>query len=175
MRSSHGWSILFLALAFVAAGGCSHDGLDDGDSADVVMEIRTMETQPITAAQSQGGGGCTFTIVEWTATVANVPKSELAGPDSSPFNDIIVDSVTITYEWLNPAFGTVTRVKGLAGTIPADETGSISFSPIEPEDIPSDGVSANLTMLFQGHTVENESVSATAGATLIVNSCPVAP
>ena len=62
MRARNGrkWNVLVAAVVLVAAG-CTGDALDDGDSADVVLEVATIpQIPPISTAVS--GAGCTFIV-----------------------------------------------------------------------------------------------------------------
>jgi len=63
MRARNGrkWNVLVAAVVLVAAG-CTGDALDDGDSADVVLEVATIpQIPPISTAVS--GAAAWFTGV----------------------------------------------------------------------------------------------------------------
>jgi hypothetical protein len=127
MLSKNSWKTLSLVAVLVVAAGCTNDGLDDGSSADVILEVLSMENQPITANQTTAVQGtcsvsgnlcqnndecadtetcfrptvCLFEVQQWTASVAAAPKNSLALP---PFNDVRMQTVDIRYDW-NPADG----------------------------------------------------------------------
>ena len=171
MRNAKRFWIALGALGVIAMLPACNSALDDSGSADVVLEIMTITGQPVQSQDNGAGGGCTFTVNEWTAQLRNQPKNELA--TQSPFGDIRLVSVLITYVW-DDAFPSVPRELPLAGTVPASGTQSITFQPILLGDLDSsrEGHSANMTMLFQGRTVDDNAVSAYAtGKTLTVNSC----
>jgi hypothetical protein len=166
-----------LALAAVA---CTSDGLDDGDSPDVVLEIEALNNDAVTAQQQQQGAGgsgvCTLQINDWTGTARNAPKSEVAGVGSEPFNDIVLESVTITYEWLDGVAITPDRVVPLGDVIvPVGGTAQFTFAPISFQDVVAPGVqgsTANLTLEFDAHTVEGERIDTVIGRQLFVEVCP---
>lgn len=173
------WMALFAAV-LLAASGCTNDALDDGDGPENVLAITALSNQPVTA-QLQGGGGvqsCTLQVQAWTGTASNVPLSEPAGPDSTPFNDIVLDTVEITYDWIDGVATTPTRVVGL-GDIQIAPNGSASFSfePIAFQDLNSDviGQTANLTLVFHARTVEGAAVPRVVQRQLFVEACPAAP
>ena len=93
-----------LAVLLLFAAGCTHDTLDDGDSADVIIEVAVLSNPAVTAALDTTTGACTFTVEDWTVEVANRPKNESV---SGPFNDVEMISVNISYNWLDatPVFG----------------------------------------------------------------------
>ena len=120
------WYLPVLAAVLLVTAACTNDALDDGTGADVVLEIVSLENPPITAQQSQGEGEatCTLQVEDWTATIEAAPKNSLAG--TPPFNDIILHSVTITYNWIDAGLSTPTRTVGLGDTrIPAGAISSI--------------------------------------------------
>lgn len=162
------------ALLVVGFAGCNSTNLDDGDSADVVLEVNTMTGSPITSQPDNLTGGCVFTIQDWSATLANKPKNSLAV--TSPFNDIRLIALDISYAWANPAVAGVTnpRTFAMAGTIPANGTASVTFTPIAlgDLDLSKEGQTADLVMVFRGRTVDGFDVSAPVyGKQLNVNSC----
>jgi hypothetical protein len=189
-------SPLYVALAVagltLAATGCTNDTIDDGDSPDVVLEVESFEGPEVTAALQGGGQGgsgqeCRLQATEWSMTLRNVPKTDLAGPDSSPFNDIILDSMTVNYVWFGlpggaaaPASDTI----GLGGvTIEPDGTGTVTFFPIGNNALATDttaptgepdlaGTSAAVNMLIRAHTVENEQILLPVTRNLNVQVCP---
>ncbi len=120
------------------------------------------------------GEGCQ--VEEWSASLGNVPKTELG--TTSPFNDIALQSVTVSYTWDVPfANGPVTFP--LAGTIPPGSTISTTFFPITNADLSALGatlplpiaVTGFLTMTFRGTMVDGSPVVVTAGEQLFVEAC----
>jgi hypothetical protein len=182
------------ALAVLVAGSvaCTSDTVDDGDSPDNVLEVESFEGPQATATLqggTSGGAGqeCLLTAPEWTMALRNVPKVDLAGPDSSPFNDIILDSMDVSYLWSGLPAGTIAPTGatiGLAGvTIPPDASESITFSPINTSALATDtgapvgepdlaGTSALVQMVIRAHTVENEHFTLPVAAVLNVQVCP---
>lgn len=163
---------LSVAVMLLAVTGCTNDNLDDGGSADVVLEIETLENPPVTATLDSTTGFCTFTVSDWRFGARNLPKNELAG--ESGFNDISMTQVTITYDWINPALSTPTRVIGLGGIIvPVNGTASLELQPISFDDLAGviPGSTANLTMRFDGVTVEGSAVWQIVGRQLFIEGC----
>lgn len=173
MRARNGrkWNVLVAAIVLIAAG-CTGNSLDDADSADVVLEVFNIpQIPPVTTAIDASSGNCLFTITNLTVTFQNKPKNELGA--ESPFNDIEMRSVTLSYTWDTPALTTPTRIVPLGGTIAAGGSGTVSFQAIAAGDLTTGnaGHSAGVTMFFQGQTVSGNAVSARGGGTLTVNSC----
>lgn len=171
MRTMNRMLLALFALGVVCLAPACNSALDDGDSADVVLEVMNVTSSAVESQDDGAGGGCVFTVTEWTAQLRNQPKNEFG--TVSPFGDIRLTRVTISYIW-DDGFVTPTRDFSIAGTVPAANQQSITFTPILLGDLDSsrEGHSADLTMNFQGLTVDNYSVSALAtGKTLNVNSC----
>lgn len=197
MQSRKSWLILSLAAVFLVAGGCTNDQLDDGDSADVILQVVSVDARPVTANQTTAAQGtctnsgilcqssaecgldeacvrasiCLFEVEEWSIVLQAAPKNPLAVP---PYNDVAMENVVISYRWPGTALTTPTRTFGLAGTtIPADGTNAVKFFPITGQDLQTldQGITGNLTMTFSGRTVEGTTVSGTIGADLYIETC----
>lgn len=175
-------------------GACTSNGLDDSDSADVILEILGFNTPPVTASPNTSGfcsvttttacavdadcgavefcniGGCTLTVVDWTVSFSNVPKNSLA---ASPGNDIAMIDVLITYGFPgggNPA----PRTFGLGGqVIQTGGTASITFPPLALQDLDSTLVSTtgSLLMDFRAQTLEGTAIHLVVGRALTVEEC----
>ena len=115
--------------------------------------------------------GCTIT--EWTANMANVPKTDLA--TTQPFNDMVVKYVDITYRWADGEESE--RTANLGVTIPAGSTASATFWPITPELLRMDTTTVQLDMRFHAQTLDGEDVNdARSGSELFIENClPAAP
>ena len=162
---------LSVAVLLLAVTGCTNDDLDDSGSADVVLEIETLENPPVSATLDSTSGACIFQVSDWRFGARNLPKNDLAG--ESGFNDISMTQVTITYQWIGGAV-TPQRVVGLGGIIiPVNGTASLELQPIAFDDLNGglQGSTANLTMLFEGVTVEGSRVSQTVGRQLFIEGC----
>jgi len=194
------WALsLVVLVVLVAAGSCTNDSLDDGDSADVVLEITQLDNTKVSAAAQQGSGTCSFsggqctvnsdcpiaesctgttgcqlTATEWSFTVANLPKNSIG--ITQPFNDVVMNSVDITYAWVVAPPANSTATVGLGGvTIPVNGTGTFKFFPISSAGLTAagvDGNTANLTMVFRGRTVDGTGVTGVSLAQLNVEACP---
>lgn len=164
--------VVFLLPLLLFAVSCTNDSLDDGSGADVIMQILSLDNPAVTGqVAAGGGGGCSFTVGDWTANVGNAPKNELATP---PFNDIVLTDVDIVYAWINPGLTTPPRNVGLGNvTIPALNSSQVTFQPIAFDDLSlaHAGSTANLTMTFRGFTVEGTSLTTTVLRQLSVESC----
>jgi hypothetical protein len=170
------WYIPVLAAVLLVTASCTNDALDNGTGADVVLEVVSLENPPVTAQQAQGGVGCTLEVEDWTASIEAAPKNSLAG--TAPFNDIILHDVTVTYNWIDAALSTPTRVVGLGDTrIPAGGVSSVTFAPIafDDLDIAQQGHTANLDLTFRATTVEGTTITSTVNRQLFVEVCDIAP
>ena len=168
MKARKTWWLIALTGLALAIGGCSNDNLDDGDSADVILEVATADTPPVEASLNMDE--CVFSVEDWIFGMRNRPKNSLA---AAPFNDIILDEVEVEYNWFSGAV-TPTRIFGLGGvTIETDSEAPATFPPIALNDLSPafEGSSASLTLTFRAHTVEGTSIRARHTATLAVNFC----
>jgi len=165
-----------LAAVLLAAVACTGNALDNGSSPDVVIEVVTLENSPVTGQAAEGV--CTLEVVDWTATIANLPKNSLAGGESVPYNDVLMRDVTIEYydfddnDRANLLFGP--RVVGLGDVaIPADSTNSISFAPIAFQDLETVqlGSTLNLVLTFRAITVEGTSIRDAVDRQLFIEDC----
>lgn len=176
----HGTSklrVLLAACLVAALGGCTGSALDDGESADVGLFVQTLTIPPVTTSPSPDCTTPVFTVGNATATLLNQPKNATA---ASPFQDVILQDVVITYQWDDeaaPGGITPTRVMAISGTVQVGKTGTVQFIPILLGDLTPDreGHGANLTLTFRGRTFEGRPVasppSGTAGTVLSVASC----
>jgi hypothetical protein len=190
--------LIAAGLLVLGAASCSGNTLDDADSADVIIQVVSLDNPQVTANTSSGSSGtcqitgsfclidtdcgigdscvippagCTLEVADWTANLANVPKNSLA---VGPWNDVVLADVTITYSWLS---GEVTPVNvvGLGNvTVPAEETAAVTFQPITNDALqnPSlEGSTANLTLDFRGITVEGTTLRGIVSRQLFVETC----
>jgi hypothetical protein len=169
MRGKNRWIVTLLVAGMVAGlSGCAGGGLDSRDVANVVLTVDQIpQIPPITAS----GDPCVFTVTAFQATLANQPKNELA---ASPFSDIRMETVTISYRWDDAALSTPTWIQNVAGTIPVGGTQTVAVTPIQLGMLEGAyaGHTADLTLIFRGRTVDNKPVEAAAlGIALSVSSC----
>jgi hypothetical protein len=193
------WLMIPLAAVIVLAASCTGNDVDDGDSADVVLEVETLENPPVTGQLTntssfcsltgvpcstgddcgvnevcQQGQVCELTVEDWRAPLAAFPKSGVA-VDSIPFNDVIINSITVTYS--NPAWPIdgQTRVIGVGGiAVPVGDTAEVTFSPISFDDLDPDtmeGTTADLVMVFNAITVEGTAINLTVLRQLFIETC----
>ena len=177
MRRPNRWWVVCTLAVMLAVPACTENDIDEGDQ-DVVLEITSFDAPAVTGEVEIGfcqnnplipclnsnncpfgdvcilsavGGECT--INPWTFGLENKPLSEGAG--ESPFNDIVLNSLDIAYDF--PPLGSTdfTRTIGLGSVvIPAAGSGTISFPPITGADIiPNTSTSVNLTLTFDARTV----------------------
>lgn len=190
---------LAVALLAVLAGGlsCTGNDLDDSDAADVILEVVSLENPPVevrcqlaTEGQCSVSGAvctsnadcqpgvevcilnqlCQLEITDWDATIGTRAKNSLA---ISPYNDLILQNVTISYAWIDVGLATPVRTVGLGNVIvPVDSSAQVSFAPIALDDLSPgvEGHTANLTLTFNAITVEGTRLSQTVGRQLHVES-----
>jgi len=172
MLSSKKYLIPLLAAVLLVTASCTNDALDDGSGADVVLEIVNLENPAITAQQAGGAGGCTLLVEDWTALIGAAPKNPLGG--TTPFNDLTLHTVTITYNWIEPAITTPTSIVGLGETtIPAGGVAAVTFAPIAFDHLTAamQGHTSNLVLVFDATTVEGTRVRSTVQRQLFVEVC----
>jgi len=200
MRGSMNKLLLAIALLamLVGAASCADGDLDDDDAGDVVMSISALTAPPVTAetqstdgtcslsgspCQSSAecsqnevcdrGQACTLEVTNWSATILAQPKNSIALP---PFNDIVLQDVTITYQWVNPGIITPPFVAGLGNvTVPTGGTNTVQFPPISSDAINNnpaiEGSTAQLTLVFRARTVEGAEILQVATRSLVVEVC----
>ena len=173
--------LLTRTVVLAAAGwfaGCN--GTIDNEP-NVVLEVSQLTTTPVTSSQNGTNGNCTYTISPATVSFKNMPKNSLAV--TSPFNDIALQSVNISYRWDDGA-NTDPVVANVGGTVPANGAASAQIYLVSNAalgltqfpDLPGNGRAghtASLALIFNGTTVSGDAVSAASGATLQVSSCTV--
>jgi hypothetical protein len=163
-------TVVLAAVAWLPACNGTYD-----DEPNVVLEVKTLTITPITGQTDTVTGQCTFTITNATASFDNKPKNALA--TESPANDIILQSVDVTYIWDDGA-GVAAATFGVGGTVTANGSGTSQFAVVNLQDLnnpPREGHTARLILTFHGVTASGDPVSATTGGSLSVNSCPPSP
>lgn len=75
MLRSKSFKILPLVLLLLAGTACTNDALDDGGSADVVLEVESLENPAVTASLDATTGFCTFTVNTWKFGARALPKN----------------------------------------------------------------------------------------------------
>jgi hypothetical protein len=133
MLSKNSWKTFSLVAVLLVAAGCTNDGLDDGSSADVILEIVSLDNTPVTANLTTSAQGTCFDAANppgsgtLCSSTAECPQTEAcvrptlclfevqqwsasvaSAPKNSlalpPFNDVRMQTVDIRYDW-NPTDG----------------------------------------------------------------------
>jgi hypothetical protein len=167
-------AIWVTAGLLLVAVSCADSNIDNGDTANVVLEVDTVEITLITSTFDPLFNVCVFQITESTSSLSNVPKTE--GAIAEPFNDILITSLTIGYDWDDGAT-TLPSVTSPRVVIPAGSSNQVTFLAIPLDDLAADraGHSAEVTLLFEGEVADGSRVQAVGGGVLIINSCLVVP
>jgi hypothetical protein len=168
-------------VALVVAGCLASCNSTIDKEPNVVLEAETVTIPPVTSTANGPNNSCTFLVTVANGTFKNKPKNQFAG--TSPFNDIILQNVRVTYVW-DDAVTQAPVTAGLAGSVPANGSTSVQFNvvsnaallvdgPNDPAGTGRAGHTASLGLTFNGETVSGDAVSTTTGGTLQVNSCTV--
>ncbi len=195
MRTTQRWMVLLVLVALSVFSACTGNGLDDGDAADVVLEVVGLQTTPITGQVDVGqcavegnpclsadqcnpvagnfcdidisGDGCQVT--NWSLQLRNVPVSELAA--TSPFNDIVVREIDAQYR--DSQTGTLLweRIIPITCTIQPGQVGTCAFSPVSFDDLNVDNTTLNIVAVARGATVAGDQLSTAFGAQLNIEAC----
>lgn len=164
--------VIGTTVLLLATLGCSSSGLDDGTSANVVLEVDQLQLSIVTSTYEPLQGVCVFQITESTAQLSNLPKSESAV--TSPFNDILITRMTLSYEW-DDGFPSDDYVTSPRVVIPANGSNTVTFLAADPAlflpGAARDGHTAEVTILFEGEVTDGSKVQALGGGALFVNSC----
>ena len=164
------WMILAVGL-LLAAAGCAESDIDEDDGPQVYLEVAVTESPAITCQEQAGVQ--VIEVTEWTAEYTNVPKNSLA--TTSPFNDIEVISVTVSYDFPDVAVVVPpARVLPSPGTVPAAGAQSVKFEPILFQDLDATmlGTSAILNLDIAWTTpVDDEVFFKTIGEVMMIEAC----
>lgn len=167
-RTNEYWAGTLLAALALTAGACMSGDINDGDSADVMLQLSDRIILPAVTGADNGSGGCTYVVTEATATLKNVPKSDIVG--STPLQAIQLESVNITYQGI--AFSP--RSIPLGVVIDPGVTKTVGFFPFDPAElnlVPLTGANVSVFVQFVGRTVGGDTVVATGGASGLFNTC----
>src|SRR4029453_10332403 len=158
------------ALAALAAFPSCNSDIDDPDGPHVVLEAENLTIPPINGTTDATTGACTFTVTNANVTFKNKPKNVQGA--SSPFNDIVLQNVHVTYDW-GPGGAPMSPADfGLGGTVPANGTAPAQFAVVSGLALSThEGQIGSLTLTFSGRTVSGEAVSTTTGGTIAVGTC----
>lgn len=193
MRGRNRWWILVLAVVVLGITACTENDLDESE-ANVVLEITGINNPAVTGdigagtcslnaaiicldnsdCVDQAAGFCEFalcTVADWVVDVRNQPLNE--GGMESPFNDIVVSSVRLTYLNIDGSSYAVDSIVPLSATIEANGTGVISFAPIAFNDLTTDNTTINVLFAFVAQTVAGQAVNIAGGtgAQLFIEDC----
>ncbi len=171
MRTNRRLVLAVAAGALLAMSGCVKGSIDDPGSAQVELQVALTDTPAVTCSLQNGIP--LFTVAEWSVTYNNVPKNELA--TTSPFNDIQIQSVTMSYDWPAPAAVLIPpdRTIPSPATVPVSGSASVKIDPILLQDLDPNmaGTSGIVTMTIHARTGAGQSISKTVGETLAVSAC----
>ena len=109
---THTKKIVALTVGFAVAGWFAGCNSSLEDETNVVLEVATI-TIP-RSRRRPPRGVCTFTIPTSSATFNNKPKNHLAGAAVYPYNDIVLQNVTVGYQWDDGAALSVNRSVSVA-------------------------------------------------------------
>ena len=200
MRRPNRWWILCALAVMLAVPACTENNLDESD-ADVILQILGVVNPPIesepgecqndTSKICQNDGDCPLdntgtptgpcilpleacTISEWSVSMLNSPLNE--GGSEGPFNDIVVISLDLMYDWDDalgvPGDPTSASIP-VGQTILAGSGGTVNFFPIAVQDIAADQTTVSVTMVFRGQTVSGHAVASATGALLSIQNCQI--
>lgn len=192
MRSMKRWSVLTMMLGLALLPACIGNSLDDGDGADVVLEVVALQTTAVTGdvqtgTCAAGGTPCLSSfdcaqndtcdidlsdqecrVTDWSMQLRSVPLN--ASATTSPYNDILVSSIQVDYS--DATFAVLwTRVIPVTCTVAPSATQSCRFTPINFADLTLDNTTLNMLAIVRGRTVSGEAVSANFGAQLNIEDC----
>jgi hypothetical protein len=164
-------------VALVVAGCLASCNSTIDKEPNVVLEAETVTIPPVTSTANGPNNSCTFLVTVANGTFKNKPKNQFA--TESPFNDIIMKNVVVSYVW-DDGLAQPPVTAGIAGSVPANGSASTQFSVISNAALGGGdpatgraGHTASLGMTFNGTTVSGDAVSTSTGGTLQVNSCTV--
>ena len=158
------------ALVVLAALTSCNGDIDDPDGPNVFLEAENVVIPPVNGTTDSTTGNCTFTITNASVTFKNKPKNEAGA--TSPFNDIVLEGVVVSYDWGLGSAPQSPATFGLGGTVPANGSSPAQFAVTSANDLLlHEGQTASLVMTFFGHTISGEAVSATTGGSLSVGTC----
>ncbi len=163
--------LLCVTALCVAVAGCTDSNVDDADSAPVVFEVSVLGKPPVQATLDQATGNCVFVVTDWTATALNVPKNGTA--ITSPFNDIELLDMTVSYTCVSGQSCPPDRTFGITGTVPANGSVGFIFPPIllDDLDVTQAGTTLLMDMTFRSTTVAGDNITYFSSDTLPIAAC----
>ena len=170
MRASYRTlATLLAAVMTLGLAGCADGDLDDADGPDSVLEVETVNLQPADGTVDPVTLTCGITITDARVNLRNRAKS--AGATVVPFNDIVMETVTIDYRWDDLALSTPQTIMDIGGTVPAQGSLAVTFPPILLGNVDCSylGHSANLNMTFTGRQVSGARANADGGGVFSIN------
>ena len=155
--------IIAQTVVLAAAGwfaGCN--GTIDNEP-NVVLELETLTVPPVTSSANGTNGACTYTVTVANGTFKNKPKNQFAG--TSPFNDIILQNVNISYTW-DDGVAQIPVTAGLGGSVPANGSTSTQFTVVSNAALTVDGPNDPAGTGRAGHTASLGLTLLNSGVTL---------
>jgi len=160
------WAV---AAALATASGCNSP-IDPAASSSVSLDMVALDAPVVGSTLDPGATECRADVASWSADLfAHFDSPQLI----TPFDNVILTSVTVSHDW-NSAGPTPDRTELVATTIPMFETETVSFDPIDPNDLDAGhfGDRATIAIVFRGTTIAGEPVALRVTDTLTVDACP---
>jgi hypothetical protein len=91
----------------------------------------------------------------------------------SPFNDVVVNAITVSYVTLAGGAYAPTRIIPIGQTLEANGQGTLTFAPIAFDDLTVDNTTVNVVMRFNAETVSGNAVETVGGngTQLFIEDC----
>jgi hypothetical protein len=193
MRGNNRFWILLLAIGMLAVAGCTENDLDESD-ADVFLAVLDVDAGPVVPGATTGvcsldpsitclenstcslqaAGNCDLSaeilceLPLWTVNFEVKPLN--AGAVMTPLNDVELVDVDVVY---TGGLVIPPRTLEIGVVIPVGGTGSVSFEPVNINEITADSTNVVLEFSWHARTVggQNVEIFGGGGATLQILDC----
>ena len=165
--------VITAAGLLLMAAACVSGNADHPSTPDIELQVMVTESPAVTA-QDQSGT-CVIKVNEWTVNFNNVPKNSLA--TTSPWNDVTIVGMTLSYDFPDVGATLPTRYLplGEAVTVPAAGSATLKFWPVYLQDLISTpevlGSSGNMVIEFQALMNNGHRFDKAIGEVIAIEQC----
>ena len=168
-----GWPLLLVVVALFALG--CNSSTDDPDTANSQLSVTALSPSEAcvdwdgTEVDTNGDGTFDGTAYLGTTQVVNFQSIVRGSSSDSPWNDIVLTECEISYK-MDYGFPPPPRRFGVQVAIPANGTGSVGVTTVDPNDIPAffgPGDQGTVILKFYGEDAGGHPASAVGSTRLL--------
>ncbi len=168
-----GLSLLLAVVAFLATG--CNSSIDDPDVSNSQLSVAAISPSEAcvdwdgTQIDTDGDGTLDGTAYFSTDQVVNFESRVRGSNANSPWNDVVLTECEISYK-MDIGFPPPPRRFGVQVSIPANGTGSVGLTTVDPNDVPAffgPGDQGSIILRFSGKDAGGEPVSVSGSTRLL--------